>query len=132
MILLSFFSVLSFIVVYYARDCSCRPSVNHVYTHVLLIYYLWCMSLHAYSQANDGHNWSDWSQLHLAAIHTTSGSAEVGPVIESCRIICIPISVINPWRACAARVAVVVLCVCVRTLFWQYAQSQVKPKTPLC
>ena len=38
--------------------------------------------------------------------------------------------IFNPRRACAARVTVVVLCVClsVRRLFWQYVQSQVKPK----
>ena len=36
---------------------------------------------------------------------------------------------INPRRACAARVTVVVLCVCLsvcpNTLFWQYAQLEV-------
>ena len=50
-----------------------------------------CLSVHAYPQANDDHIGSDWSQLHLAAVHTISGSAEVSPVysvIGSCRIIC--------------------------------------------
>ena len=42
-------------------------------------------------------------------------------------------NVINPWRACAERVTVVVSCVCLsvcmyvcpNTLFWQYAQLEV-------
>ena len=37
--------------------------------------------------------------------------------------------IVNPRRACAARVTVVVLCVCMyvcpNTLFWQYAQLEV-------
>ena len=39
--------------------------------------------------------------------------------------------IINPWRACAAKVTVIVSCVCVcmyvcpHTLFWQYTQLEV-------
>ena len=43
--------------------------------------------------------------------------------------VCTLVLFINPRRACAARVTVVVLCVCLsvcpNTLFWQYAQLEV-------
>ena len=65
----------------------------------------------------------------LFAYNSASGVGFGMTGIEHFRLAMVSFFIINPRRACAARVTVVVLSVCLyvcpNTLFWQYAQLEV-------
>ena len=70
------------------------------------------------------------NQTLLYNLLDTSQSAHnpIAVVGLTCRQVSIIITIINPRRACAERVTVVVLCVCMsvtHTIFWQYARLKV-------